>query len=356
MDKSKVLFPILTSVIAGLLVAGLAFAWTNPTANPPGGGGALYYSAGNVGIGTTGPLEQLHVYEAGGGASWRGRAVFGGQYNTVVAGEYQNNAILGAHNAGLTTWSPLYLNWEPVGGGGGNVLMKGNVGIGTTAPEAKLEVKGGNIKIQTGVVGQGRSLIISDNIAGSGHIGHITAGGTVNGMEVITDSTGDLYLGASGATRAVTIKPTTGNVGIGTTGPVTKLQINSAVGTEDRVVRLVHNSAGNTAVRDRVGNLEFVGYPASDSLVYAKIAWHHNAYFNYGTDLSFWTTQVSDNTLRERVRITEAGNVGIGTTNPGAKLEVVGGPIKATGGLIIETRTSDPANPVTGQIWLRVDL
>jgi len=52
-----------------------------------------------------------------------------------------------------------------------------------------------------------------------------------------------------------------------------------------------------------------------------------------------------------------AGNVGIGTTGPGAnRLEVVGGPIKATGGLIIETRTSDPASPVAGQIWLRTDL
>jgi hypothetical protein len=52
-----------------------------------------------------------------------------------------------------------------------------------------------------------------------------------------------------------------------------------------------------------------------------------------------------------------AGEVGIGTNNPSTKLEVQGGAIKATGGLIIETRDgSDPASPVDGQIWLRTDL
>ena len=51
------------------------------------------------------------------------------------------------------------------------------------------------------------------------------------------------------------------------------------------------------------------------------------------------------------------GNVSIGTASfTGAKLEVAGGPIKATGGLIIETRTSDPSPPALGQIWLRTDL
>ena len=49
------------------------------------------------------------------------------------------------------------------------------------------------------------------------------------------------------------------------------------------------------------------------------------------------------------------GNVGIGCS-PTAKLEVQGGVIKATGGIIIELRTSDPASPQTGRIWLRTDL
>ena len=46
------------------------------------------------------------------------------------------------------------------------------------------------------------------------------------------------------------------------------------------------------------------------------------------------------------------GKVGIGTNAPTKKLEVVGGPIKATGGLIIETVATDPVNPESGRMWL----
>ncbi len=47
-----------------------------------------------------------------------------------------------------------------------------------------------------------------------------------------------------------------------------------------------------------------------------------------------------------------SGDVGIGTLTPTKRLEVVGGPIKATGGLIIETVVSNPSNPETGRMWL----
>ena len=48
--------------------------------------------------------------------------------------------------------------------------------------------------------------------------------------------------------------------------------------------------------------------------------------------------------------------VGIGTENPETKLEVQDGPIKATGGLIIQYVNSNPTNLKSGQIWLRSDI
>jgi hypothetical protein len=55
---------------------------------------------------------------------------------------------------------------------------------------------------------------------------------------------------------------------------------------------------------------------------------------------------------------TVGGSLGVGVVTPaaGMKVEVQGGPIKATGGLIIETRTSDPGSPSNGQMWLRTDI
>jgi len=107
-----------------------------------------------------------------------------------------------------------------------------------------------------------------------------------------------------------------GNVGIGTTSPGVKLDVAGKVNAGGMV--LGDNSG------KRIQTSSNMGFRAATS----------------GTD---------------HLIITTSGNVGIGTTSPGAKLEVQGGSIRATGGLIIETRTTDPTTPATGQMWLRTD-
>lgn len=61
----------------------------------------------------------------------------------------------------------------------------------------------------------------------------------------------------------------------------------------------------------------------------------------------------SDPEMTPRQRITSAGYAIRAETSERLETEHI---INAEGGLVIETRTSDPSSPETGQIWLRTDL
>lgn len=69
----------------------------------------LNAQGGNVGIGNLNPQSKLVVQEPTSG-NWSGRIVAGGTTNVFLLGEFNSNAWLGAHNAGLTAWAPFYIN------------------------------------------------------------------------------------------------------------------------------------------------------------------------------------------------------------------------------------------------------
>jgi len=137
-----------------------------------------------------------------------------------------------------------------------------------------------------------------------------------------------------------------GNLGIGIASPAVKTHISdstSSVGVTGTEILRVANTrlnTGTSAVAIRLVNNEIAG---ENQYARAQIAAELDTPgTNDNTGRLMFATANSSGTLVERVRITSDGNVGIGITNPGTKLEVQGGQfrIRASG------TYSDPADNV----------
>jgi hypothetical protein len=162
----------------------------------------------------------------------------------------------------------------------GNGIFSGNVGIGTTSPNEKLQVAG--------------------NI-------HAYAPGGVNAELAASTAAGSttIAIRSSGVTHF-----NGGNVGIGTTAPGAKLQIGSAT----------HAPSGNLA-----NNL--LQIKSASGFAYLTIGNGDSAnatsYIGGASGLTVVGSVTDAGALSEYMRITNTGNVGIGTSSPSDKLSVV---------------------------------
>ena len=246
-----------------------------------------------LGIGTTAPGYNLHIADTD--ATINLAKTDGDQYLRLVGGSGTNSDVIAQRTLTLQALS-------------GNVLLQptGNVGIGTTTPNHKLSIAGGNIEVNNG---------------GATWFGSNATGGfarTFNGNSFRFIS--------SANSETMRINNATGNVGIGTTSPSQKLEVNGNV--------LINGAAPYISIKTTQ-----TGTP--DWKIY-------NSYNTVG-DFAI----VGGSSVNNKFNIQPNGNVGIGTTSPGYKLDVSGSINSAfgsTGGYRVNT------NRVLSQISGAVEL
>jgi hypothetical protein len=235
---------------------------------------------GNVGIGTTAPASKLHV--AGGEIR-----VDAGQAITL---DVANTMYL----VGASNQLRLYNGGNPVV----NITTAGNVGIGTTSPANKLDVQGD----------------ISIGVSGATTVHTYYNSTTRNQIVYTNNSSFEFHEGVNERVRITA----GGNVGIGTTSPADLLT-------------LYATSQPILSLRDAGVNANYGGYIKGYGISGAggqiNIGVIDNNTYRSGIEIAEQLTSILFKTsasATERMRITSAGNVGIGTTSPGAKLQVEG--------------------------------
>lgn len=282
--------------------------WTTSGAN-------IYYDNGRVGIGTNNPAMPLHV-ETGGGSGVRAVYARASATSTITFGVEGITESLTDGSAGVfglanaatgTTYGVIGQCNSPNGYAGyfiGRGYFAGDLGIGTAAPAAKLDVNGTarmtGFKLPTGAAA-GR--VMTSDASGVG---------TWQPTQWITDAWGIYYGGA--------------NVGIGSCCADAKLLV-ACAGHDG--VRIAGNDTGDTF-------LEIMNGGGSHYIFDDDSAAHAFTLESApGRDMVFNTSGSV-----ERMRITQGGNVGIGG-DPGAWKLFVNGSAHRQDNSLYWSQTSD---------------
>ena len=175
------------------------------------------------------------------------------------------------------------------------IAHTGNVGIGTTSPSAKLQLSNGNNSNVQLLVGEGSTY-------GAPSIRFVTASTNYMGLGFTTGSVvGNEVLDAIAIQR-------TGNVGIGTASPSSKLHIYTATGRSFQV----DQSTANVTILKNDYELEL------------RSGGGYDLKLNALGSSTFGAVTLRTNGS-EVMRAASNGNVGINTTNPTSKLHVYNG-------------------------------
>jgi hypothetical protein len=230
----------------------------------------------------------------------------------------------------------------------------GNVGIGTTTPATKLQILHDGV---TNAFDVRRLGFEGTQIFGIGVLGDIVGGAAQftqklgHALPALRASSSSIswpaavMTGASGQTADIfqvnnsagsnlLLVSASGNVGIGTTTPTASLDI--ADGTVGFLIGADNVAKSRTDATNKAGRIGMPHY-SNAQIPQALIVGANTAttssvnigggtgYFNAVTDVNFYTAANSTTaTGTSRMTINSSGNVGIGMSNPGVKLDVNG--------------------------------
>lgn len=287
-------------------------------------------SNGNVGIGTTSPLTKFQVGEVGTASTTLG--------NIYIQSNSDNKAISIEENSGGESWqigidNTGDLNFLDSGSSTPSITFQdgGNVGIGTASPKSILDIESGT-KFTTSTMNsalrlQPYSITNGDYgsaiVFGSSRTG-VMDGSAIAGIKDVDDNDvmglAFLYHGSgfeSSRVEAMRIS-SSGNVGIGTASPTAGYKLDVAGSIKGQYLN-VDSGTGNiiasfSSSGDAIGEIRI-----ADSTKFTRLLGvgpQFKIMPNDGTEMAIFDG------LQQEIYL--KGDVGIGTTNPDYKLDVVG--------------------------------
>jgi hypothetical protein len=316
---------------------------------------------GNVGIGTTDPTQRLAIngatlsYAAPGGehqgirvtnenvnyGSSAGIGMYVATAANAVPGASVSGTLMGDIDTYWANGSDAYMRFfvSPTNSttpGDAKMVIKnnGNVGIGTASPNDKVEIYGATdstLRIATDT-GQAQLLLRSGATTRRAcRIDFSRADTGTQYMNIIGDyqqnATDDLTVSSSTSGRIMTWLQN-GNVGIGTASPGTKLHVQS-VGTGTTVL-ITGPTQGNSGGpnNDPWTGLEFQRLGTNGETYNGSVNLRAYRWATSGQDpamaLRFNLSSTAPYNTADVMTLRSDGNVGIGVTNPGFPLQVIG--------------------------------
>jgi hypothetical protein len=335
-------------------------------------------SGGNVGIGTSSPANKIDVSKSVSGNNNHGITIT----NTSTAG--WGGSLQFAHTLGGSTAVATRSFISSEGGPTGSIFRiatcigdnpaaermridtSGNVGIGTTTPTEKLDVTGtvkatafsgpinGTVGATTPAAISGTTGTFSDDInfstfprgltysAGTTNsdilrVGFISGVGDTLTVAPVGSGLTSVLIFKTAASSTITERmriTSAGNVGIGTTSPLAQLDVVDRTGNNNTAI-VVSRSDTDAASKSTAINIRhwlnaeepvcLIGAAIEDNTSNDIRIGGGFSNLNSATSIAFRTAANNATTNgTERMRIDSAGNVGIGTTTPGSKLDVDG--------------------------------